>query len=350
MRFPPAGALLALLGVAACEIPTALPKYDMVWNVPSQSTTIAVNNFLPAGVSLTADSAAFQVSTSPSTTTITRTLGQDCASCAANDGLIIPKPAFTGGGTATVTLPAGVTSAALVRDTLAVTITNNFNFDPLRPSAAPGSSTGTMKIAVTSGAATLGSTIVDGATTALPAGGSLNVKIPLTGNVSSANGIVVTTTLTSPLGDPVQIHASQTSVVTGATSLFFVSNATVNITGKTITSQASTVDLSGVDSGIANHSDGGELELTITNPFAATGTLQVNLTGGGTPITKSVNLAAGTSLQTITFTKADLQNLFGHSIQLTMSGTVTGNAVTVQPGQIVTVASRLQVSINPGGN
>src|SRR6185503_11762771 len=163
MRIPPAGVFLALLGVAGCEVPTALPKYDMVWNVPSQSTTIAVNNFLPTGVSLTADSAAFQVTTSPSTTTITRTLGQDCASCAASDGLIIPKPAFTGGGTATVNLPAGVTSATLVRDTLAVTIQNNFNFDPLRPSAAPGSSTGTMKIAVTSGAATLGSITIDGA-------------------------------------------------------------------------------------------------------------------------------------------------------------------------------------------
>jgi len=341
---------MALLGLAACDVPTGLPKYDMVWNVPSQSTTIAVNNFLPTGVSLTPDSTAFQVSTTPTTSVITRTLGQDCPACAASDGLIIPKPAYTGGGTATVTLPAGVSSATLVRDTLAVTLKNNLNFDPLRPSVVAGSAKGTMKIAVTGGATTLGSTTIDGAATAFPSGSTLNVLIPLTGVITGTSGMVITTTLTSPLGDPVLIHASQTTVVTAATALFFVSDAKVDLTNQNVTSQSTTIDLSTIDNSISDHANGGELQLTVSNPFAATGTLQANFSGGPTTITKSINLTAGSSTPTLTFTKADLQSILGYRVQLTFSGNVSGVGVAVTPGQSVSVDSRLQLNVNVGGN
>lgn len=322
----------------------------MVWNVPAQTSTISVNNFLPTGVALTTDGAAFQVTTSPSTTTITRTLGQDCATCLASDGQTIPKPQFTGGGTATVTLPAGVTTATLTRDTLLVTITNNYNFDPIRPSAAASAARGSMVVAVTSGSTTLGTGTVDGATTAMPAGGSVSLKIPLSGNVAGASGMVIKTTLNSPLGDAVKINAAQTTVVTGATALFFASGASVNLANQNVTSQADTIDLSTVDNTVSNHADGGALVLDITNPFSATGNLSVKLTGGTSPITKTVALTAGSSSSNLSFTKAELQSLFGHQIQLSISGAVTGNAIAVAPGQTVSVGSRLQVNVNVGSS
>src|SRR5437868_1195620 len=109
---------LAMLGMlAACDVPTEAPKYTTEWNVPAKSTTISVNTFLPAGVTATSDNSSFQATVSPASTSIARTLGQDCTTCSAANGATVPKPAFSGGGSATVSLPSSVTSATLVRDT-----------------------------------------------------------------------------------------------------------------------------------------------------------------------------------------------------------------------------------------
>src|SRR5437870_5158299 len=48
-------ALAALAGLGACTIPTDAPVTDVRWVVPSQTTTIAVTSFLPAGVGVVAD-------------------------------------------------------------------------------------------------------------------------------------------------------------------------------------------------------------------------------------------------------------------------------------------------------
>ena len=50
--------LVATIVAAACEIPTAAPYWKTKWEVPAESTTIAVTNFLPAGVTLAAGGGA----------------------------------------------------------------------------------------------------------------------------------------------------------------------------------------------------------------------------------------------------------------------------------------------------
>src|SRR5438045_3814213 len=133
--------LFALALVAACDIPTHAPNWDMTWNVPSKSTSLSVSAILPNGVSVTPNGSAFQVNVAP--VTITRTLGADCPACAAANGKTVAKPAFTSSGNGSTTLPAGLTSATLIGDTLIVTITNGLNFDPIRPG---GGATGTLTI------------------------------------------------------------------------------------------------------------------------------------------------------------------------------------------------------------
>src|SRR5581483_9237204 len=51
--------LVTLASLAACDVPTGLPKYDTEWNVPGKSTSISVNSLLPSGVSATSDNSAF---------------------------------------------------------------------------------------------------------------------------------------------------------------------------------------------------------------------------------------------------------------------------------------------------
>lgn len=348
MRKFTAGLGLATMAfLSACELPTKLPSYGTEWNVPGKSTTISVNTLLPSGVTATNDNSAFQINVAPSSSSITRGLGQDCASCAILNGQTIPKPAFTGGGSANLTLPSNVVGATLVRDTLTVTISNGFNFDPIRPSA---SAPGYLLITVKNGSALVGRDSIDGRATALAAGSSLTRKIPLSGTITGANGLQISTTLNSPIGDPVLLDASRSITVTGAVGAFFVSSAQVSLVGQSVSAAPSELDLSGVSATIAKHAGGGSLLLTVSNPFNVTGNLSVAFTGGAMPINKTVALSNGASTPSIDFTKDEMLALLGRNIKMGFSGTVGGSNVTVAPGQVVSVSSRLQIVLNVGSN
>jgi hypothetical protein len=338
--------LVALLSLVACDIPTGAPIYDTLWEVPGKNTSISVNTLLPSGVTLSPDNSAFQVTVSPSSVSINRSLGQDCTLCNALNGQSAPKPAFVGGGSASVAIPSSVTSATLVRDTLTVTLSNGFNFDPLRPSA---SARGYMVINVKNGVATIGRDSIDGNSTAFPASANLVRKIPLSGTITGANGIQISTSLNSPAGDVIFIDMTRAIGVTGSLGTFSVSAAQVAVANQAVTSGASDLDLKSVDSTITKRVGGGSLLLSVNNPFNVTGNLTVSFAGATIPIQKTVTLSGGASSPTISFTKSEIAAMFGRMISMKLSGNVNGASVTVAPGQVVSVASRLQVALTVGG-
>ena len=109
----------------------------------------------------------------------------------------------------------------------------------------------------------------------------------------------------------------------------------------------STVDLSGISSSIAKSVNSGFFILTVANPLGVSGSLTATFTGGPSPVSKAVALsAAPTSTDTLNFTHDDLTNLLGYSQQLAFTGTVSGSAITITPGQTVGVTSRLQINVN----
>lgn len=337
----------SLTALAACDVPTSAPIYDTVWNVPAKSTSISVNTLLPAGVQVSADSAAFQVTVSPATTSISRSLAQDCPECAAANGLTVPKPAFTGGGSTSVTLPSTISSATLVRDTLTISIANGFKFDPIRPSAT---ARGHFVITVRNGATVVGRDSIDGSTASLPPGSTTTRKIALSGTINGASGLQVATSLNSPTGDPVTIEASRTITVTGSVGGFFVSGAQVSVANQSVTSAPTDLDLTGVAASVADRANGGSLLFTVANPFDVTGNLTVSFVGARTPVTKTVPITAGESSPSVTFTREELGALLGHSLSISYGGTVNGSKVTVRPRQVVAVSSRLQISVTVGGS
>jgi hypothetical protein len=346
MRRPlPGVCIVALAIVAGCDFPTALPIYDTVWSVPAKSTSISVNKLLPPQVTATADNSAFLVSLSPSSATITRSLGQDCQPCAVANGLTIPKPPFTGSGSSSFSFPGTVSNATLVRDTLTVTINNGFNFDPLRPSA---SVRGYMILTVQSGATTVGRDSIDGAVTPMPASGTLVRKVPLSGAVSGTSGLQVGMQLNSPAGDPVTIDASRTISISGSVGTVYVSSAQVNLANQNVSAAPSSLNLSSVDSSITRRAGAATLELAVDNPFNVSGNLNVTLSGQS-PITKSVALSSGSTSPNVTFTESEVRSLLGQNVTMTIVGTVNGSNVTVTPGQTVTVTSRLVLTLTVGG-
>ena len=341
--------LSALALLAACEVPSipdAAPIVDLRWVVPSQTTRITVANLLPTGVTIAPDSSGFLISAPAAT--VTRTLGQDCTTCVAGQGLNIPKPAFTANATTTTTIPTDVGSATLVGGSLNIVVTNNYTFDPLRSSTPPGYAI----ITVSNGTTVIGKDSVNGATTALPPnGGTLTRSIPLLGAVSGSQPVTVALSLTSPAGSTVTMDATKTISVTATPTNLKVASANVNVVSKSVT-QSSTIDLASIDNTIIEHVESGSLLLTIANPFNVTGTLTVRLTpSGGAVITRSIPLAAGASTATVSFNKAEIQTLLGRTVNVTYSGAVnaSGGPVNVTPKQAVVVTSRLDLTLKVGG-
>jgi hypothetical protein len=202
---------------------------------------------------------------------------------------------------------------------------------------------------VKNGAATIGRDSIDGNTTAFPASTNLVRKIPLTGTITGAGGIQVLTSLNSPAGDAVLMDMTRTIGVTGTLGTFSVSAAQIAVANQAVSSSASDLDLASVDSSITKRVGGGSLLMNVNNPFNVTGNLTVNFAGASTPIQKTVPLSGGASSPVIAFTKSEMAAMFGRTIRMTFSGNVNGASVTVAPGQVVSVASRLQVALTVGG-
>lgn len=338
--------LSALAALAACDIPTSAPILDSRWVVPSRSTSIAVSSLLPSGVSIVADSSAFDMGVPGAS--VSRSLGQDCSACVLANGQVIPKPAFTASASASTSFAGDIASATLTSGTLQVNVVNGFNFDPLRPSAT---ARGFVRIVVSNGDVVIGRDSVSGSTVALPAGGSLLRSIPLSGTVSGSSPVTVTLTMDSPLGDPIQINSSRAISATATPVALRVASAAVVVKNRQMSSTTS-IDLSGVDSQIIDRVQSGAMLLGVTNPFAVSGALAVTLTpAGGTPVAKSVTLSAGTSAPRIEFTNAELRSLLGHNVALTFSGAVNGTtaSVTITPRSAVSVTSHLDLNLRIGG-
>ena len=124
--------LVALLLLVACDIPTGAPIYDTLWEVPGKSTSISVNTILPSGVTVAPDNSAFQVTVTPSSVSINRDARPGLRPVHFTERPVGAEAAVRRRWQRDVSLPSSVTSATLVRDTLTVTLSNGFNFDPIR--------------------------------------------------------------------------------------------------------------------------------------------------------------------------------------------------------------------------
>ncbi|MGV3709377.1 MAG: hypothetical protein ACO1Q7_11090 [Gemmatimonas sp.] len=343
-------ALVALVALAGCDLPpTSAPIIEQRWIVPGETSRITVASLLPSGVSILPDSSGFTLSAAQAT--VTRTLAQDCAECSATQGSTTKKPALLVNASLASSLAADISSATLTGGSLAVTLTNNYLFDPLRPNGnvAPyGSAT----ITVSNGGTTIGTLVVDGATHALVAnGGQLNLSVPLSGPVSGSTPVSVSVRMNSPEGTAVHMDANRTLSVNATPTNLKVANATVAVVGRTLTSTTD-VDFSDIDGGISDRTQKGALLLSIENPFDVTSTLQVQLRpDGGDPINKTVALVAGSSERRIEFTKEELQQLFGHRVTISITGPAASasGSISVSPKQAVVVKTRFDLSLSVGG-
>lgn len=352
-----AGCAVFALG---CEVPTGLPTWNTVWQVPADSAEVTVASLLPSSVSIVDVSAgmkAFSFSL-PAATTST-TLGETCYACASQPGQRIAKPEFTLADSATVNMPTDVITADIIGGAIDYTLTNGFDFDPLNP----GPSRGWMRILVTSGNEVIARDSVNGSSLALPAGGETNRSISLNASPSSPiklNGpVTVVATLFSPAGDSVTINTSELFSVSASAHDIRISQVAVNVPTTTFTPQHGTVDLSGLDEASAGKISGGALILTVINPFAVGGSLSLDIKApDGAHVTKGFTLNVGgagsaASVIRLGLSTAEINSLVGQKdVAITISGSVSSpdGAVTVTPAERMAISTLVEATIVTGGN
>lgn len=343
-----AGALVALASTAfsACDIPTALPRIETRFVVPGESTTLSVDQLLPTGVTVAGTSFRLELAARsiPSTT-----LGDMCAPCTTFHGQLVPKPGFTTTIPVTVPLPDQVESATLAGGSVAIGLTHNFGFDPLQPGGR--TEDGSITVTVRSGAVTLGTTAITGP---FPSGTTRTAAIVLQPGVIS-DDIDVTITVNSPAGGTAREHwvRIDTNAALSGTVLpgnILVSEARVVVPDQTVSTTATTIDLTDIDETMQDRVVRGAIVLDVDNPFTVAGTLVLRLSAGATTITKTVQVAAGETSQRVEFTGAELRSLLGNEVVMTLQGTLGSAApVMIRPGDVIAVSSMLDLTFELGG-
>lgn len=334
--------LAALL--AACDFPTAMPKWDTQWQLPGKSTTLSVGELLPPGVALSSDKSAFVVTVQP--VSLSRSLAELCGVPCSVNLPSVPKPAFTTTISDSLRFPPEVSAATLAGGSVTVAINNGLSFDPLRPSAT--GPRGTLTVALTSGSTTVARLTISGDTMALPANTSLSRAVSL-GPGPVAHSINVAVTLVSPAGDPVRLDPTQRFSVAATPQALRLSDATISVTQKTVSLDPVAIDFSDVDQSIVDRvKEPSSLTVTTNNPFAVTGAMTLRFLNAGMPITKQLPLQAGTTTQHIPFTSQELQSILGRMVTLAATGTATAaSPVRIAPAQSVQVTTELQLTLGP---
>jgi len=344
--------LLALGVLAACDIPTDAPKLEQEWIIPLAETTIEVVELLPDNVGLTGDESAFTVEVEP--IAFQETLGTLCPACAGLDGLTVPKPAFTGDFTETVLLPEDVESVQVQEARIVVVARNRFTFDPLRP---PGGNRGSFTLTLRDGSPTgpiLDEIVVDGEDTSFGPGATLTRELEYAGAVSSA--LALTVTVDSPAGGPepgnwVLVRLNDQIEATATPQDIEASSAVIDVSGRVFSFGVTELDVEDVSDDIVDRVQEGTIQLDIVNPWSVGAILNLTIVGPtmAAPVVLIAAVpAASTSSVEVDFTQAELQSFLGRpDVVITGQGTVNQDAgtVTLTPGQILTVKSKLDLVI-----
>lgn len=345
--------LAAILLPAACELPSEAPILDSRWVVPGKETSVSVSELLPAGVTTGTPPDAFAVEIAP--TTVDRTLGELCSTCAAVDGAVAPKPAFQADWDTRTGLPLDVVDGELSSGSVTITVENGFAFDPLRPG---GGETGTMTFDLVSSAGpgepgrSVGFVELDGAVTSLPPGGSVSRQVDLeSGTVEPELTILIH--LDSPEGDPVRIDTGEIVRVSAVPDPVLMSSLSLVVTDRFVVSETVALDVGDVDRNVVDRLVRGDFILEVDNPWTVEMALSLRIVGAGIPtITKPVTIPPGSSTRRVSFTGEELRSFLGREgVVLEGDGVAntTDGSVTVAPAQSLRVVNDLDLTVRIGG-
>jgi len=338
----------SILGAASCDLPSDLPTWETVWELPGEDARLGVESFLPAGVTMEGDTL---FSFTPAPLVIRAALSDLCPPCALLGGIVVPKPSIRAGFSEHGDLPDGVLGATLRDGTVVVRVRNGLGFDPLRPG---GSSRGTLTLTLRSApdGRVVGRAVVSGADRALPPGGSLQEAVTLIpGPVGSR--VLGEVFLDSPAGSPARLSGADFLQVDVIPGLLRVAEALVEVGGQAVDLDPIDLDLAGLDDEILHRATGGRLRLLVDNPFGATADLTVQVKSGtDLPVTRALRVEEGRSTPSLEYSAGELRRFLGRDgARFTAAGFVDAAAdpVLLVPGTALTFRSSFVLSLSTGG-
>ncbi|TVR52253.1 MAG: hypothetical protein EA421_14140 [Gemmatimonadales bacterium] len=345
-------AALGLTGIPGCDLPTEAPVWDTRWVVPAERTSIAVDEFLPDGIDVTEGGESFRVA--PRGTGIHRTLDGLCPSCAPLDGIVAPKPAFSGQGSAALSLPEEIVALELRSGTARVRVVHSFEFDPLRPG---GGATGSLRVQLRDGATgrVLGAESVSGADRAFGPGsaGALDLEVDLEPGPVGPE-LEVAFRLDSPAGTPVRLRMAQGLTVEAEVGPLLVDEAELRVSGREVVLEEVNLDVADVDPRVTERIEQGAIELEVTNPFGVSlsGTLRVE--GASSEVVEgSFQITPDPETRvSIPLTGNQFRAFIGRSgIVISGSAVVDDDSPTalLRPGQRVELRPLLDLTLRTGG-
>jgi hypothetical protein len=331
-------------------VPTKPPQIEQTWVLPFDSTSVQVDTLLPPEIRVVSGAFVFR----PTPVTVSRSLGSLCSACTTSS-TPVAKPAFTASVNTTIGTGADILGSTIAAgSTFRLTLSHNFSFDPLRPSAS--GTRGWVVLELRSGTTLVGRDSINGATTAWPAlPQSLVRDVPLTtgATISSSAPLTVDVTLSSPAGDPVTMNTSQQLTLTAAPTVG-ISNVRVRVTSKSVAAVTVPLDVEQISDDVIGGVQSGGMIFNFTNPFGVSGSMTMTIAIPGQPsIVRTVTISsAATSTASVDFSADDLKRMLGErNVTLSISGTVSGPAagVLVTPGQRMSIQTRLRTTIRIGG-
>jgi hypothetical protein len=309
-----------------------------------------VDQLLPEGSAVTPDRTRFLLYAD--TVRFSTTLGDLCPHCIPWWGLRIAKPAFTG-IFSELLLPEEIVSAQVQQATAVVTFRNGFNFDPLRPDSAVFGEIVFRLRNGGPGGPILDQSRIEGETVALPPNTAETVELDFSGTIQS--GSIAELSIDSPAGDSVTIDIEDEARVTAALDTLLVSSAVVRVEGKTFLADTLDLETGDVDQGLLDRIQSGALVMEVVNPWNLAALLTVTIDGPTVSgsIEKSITLSPTPQANLrIEFTPEELQQFLGEEevfATLEASVPVGADPVTVMPGQVLGIKTKVDIVLNIGG-
>lgn len=346
--------LVALAGVAACEIPTEPPRWEQTWELSGEEVRVSVAELLPEGIGLTRDSSAFVAETPSAGVALSlQSLCTGCDPTLFGTGIPVPKPAFEAVLEATTTLPSEVVAAEVSGGSLDGILEHSLSFDPLNPSADENAPRGYLVLSVISDGNVIAYDSIDGADTRFPPGSTLIPHLPIQAGTVS-NEIELSLRIFSPEGDDTQLNADDTLGIALLPSTVELSSATVTVTSISLDPTSRQLDFGGVDSTTVERIQRGAIVFDVDNPFSIEGSLELTFQLPFAPdLRRTLALQEGAFEQRLEFTGDELREILGSDdVTLVTGGSVTApsGTVTVSPEQELIVASAFQLVVLIGGS
>lgn len=339
--------VVALL-VPACDVPTAVPKWDTVWAVPIDSTSIAVGDLLPPTGALRTDGTAFLVDLPE--TPVSLTLAELCPLCERWDGRRARKPATRVSFGAELAFPDEVVSITIAGGEITLETTNGLTFDPIRPSRTARGWWSATVLSDRDPTDPIGTDTVDGTETAMPPGRTRFDRFAL--EKATVSGLTFRYTIDSPAGDPVRFETSSALSIDVAARALRATEVVVSFSPQEIAAPPIEIDLSGFEPSFIENIRGGALVLDVHNPFELEGDLRLAIEAPDATIRRTVHFQPGTSRARVELNHEQLRALFGEGpVQYRISATVSASSgeLALRPSQVLAVGTRLDVVVGPEG-